>query len=56
MQKEFPAVECGKEHTPLSQSCFSFLRLDLNVYSAVYLLSEFHDPWGLETPFKGPNA
>lgn len=28
---------------------FSLLRLDLNVYTAVYLLSEFHDPWDLET-------
>lgn len=28
---------------------FSFLLPDLNVYKAIYLLSDFHDPWALET-------
>lgn len=31
---------------------FSFLLLDLSVYTAIYLLSEFYDPWASETSFK----
>lgn len=31
---------------------FSLLLLDLSVYTAIYLLSEFHDPWALETSLK----
>lgn len=37
------------EHMNPAILLFSLLRLDLNVYTAVYLLSEFHDPWDLET-------
>lgn len=31
---------------------FSLLLLDLSVYTAIYLLSEFHDPWASETSLK----
>lgn len=31
---------------------FSLLLLDLSVYTAIYLLSEFHDPWALGTSLK----
>lgn len=31
---------------------FSFLLLDLSVYTAIYLLSEFYDPWASETSLK----
>lgn len=41
-------LRAGKHTNPVVL-LFSLLRLDLNVYTAVYLLSEFHDPWDLET-------
>lgn len=47
-----PAVQRGKKAQVPVLLLFSLLLLDLSVYAAVYLLSEFYDSWASETSLK----
>lgn len=46
---DIPAVWGEKEKQDPVVLLFFFLLLDLNVYTAIYLLSDFHDLCALET-------